>query len=81
MSSLKTESPNENKPDPLKTTIILIRFYEVMCSLKETTKSYIKFAQENLADYLNQHWDEPYLMDMINDLRMQSYRDRKHISP
>lgn len=55
---------------------ILLRFYEVLSSIKETTKSYIQYAQENLQQFLMKHWGEPQLMEIINRLRDQSYFDR-----
>lgn len=63
--------------------IIIVRMFDVICSWQKFTKELTHFTRMGLFNYLKRNWFEPYLMQLIDDLRIQSSNDNRfyHDSP
>ena len=63
--------------------ILIVRMFDVICSWQKFTKELTHFTRMGLFNYLKRNWFEPYLMQLIDDLRVQSSNDNRfyHDSP
>lgn len=60
----------------LKPKVIIYRFIDVLISKGRIKDDYIKIVSDNLLPFLRRFWEEPELLQLIDQVRQQSYEDR-----
>lgn len=56
---------------------IVFRMFDVLSSWQKTTKELGDFTRRGLLGYLMRSWTEPYLAQLVDELRVQSHNDQK----
>lgn len=60
----------------LKPKVIIYRFIDVLISKGRIKDDYIKMVTDNLLPFLHRFWEEPELLQLIDQVRQESYEDR-----
>jgi hypothetical protein len=56
---------------------IIIRMFNVISSWQKVAKELIHFSRWGLAGFLRRTWGEPYLMQLVEEIRIQACNDHR----